>query len=181
MTIQPAQIKVPQALLFSFDPTELNLMVEIANHWMKMYACHEIDRGEVVGYHFLTVWSPIVTLQKLRKTPTFKTNSVQKGGYEWDIGAQHDVPLCVYELEMLCEMVKAAIECRLNRFLLIDKGSMAEVVSRRFTWSWSNSGVTKALSYKLELLEKMAGLFAGHSAYQSSCITLEKLGGVAYA
>lgn len=181
MTIQPAPIKIPQALLFSFDPTELNLMTEIANHWMKMYACHEIDRGEIVGMHFLTVWNPISTLEKLKRKPVFKTDSVLKGGYEFEIGGQLDVALCVYELEMLCEMVKAAIECRLNRFLLLDKGSMAEVVERRLTWSWANSRVTKALSNKLGLLEKVASLFAGHSAYQSSCFALEKLEGVAYA
>ncbi|WP_438461978.1 hypothetical protein [Marinomonas sp. PE14-40] len=181
MTAQPVKVKVPQTFLFTFTTTDLNLMTEIANHWMKMYACHEIERGEVVGYHFLTVWNPIVTLQKLREKPTFKTDSIQKGGYEWGIGAQHDVPLCVYEIQMLCEMVKAAIECRLNKFLLIDKGVMAEVVERRLTWSWANSAVTIALSRKLELLENFAGLFAGHSAYQTSCLTLERLSGVAYA
>ncbi len=181
MTTQPAPIKIPQALLFSFDPTELNLMTEIANHWMKMYVCHEIDRGEIVGMHFLTVWNPISTLEKLKDKPVFKTNSVLKGGYEFELGCQLDVALCVYELTMLCEMVKAAIECRLNRFLLIGKGSMAEVVDRRFTWSWSSSVSTKALSQKLELLGNLAGLFSGHSAYQSSCLSLEQLGGVAYA
>lgn len=181
MTTQTVQVAYPKTLLFSFTASERNLLKEIAGHWMKMYACHEVDRGNLVGLHFLTVWDPLVSLEKIRKQPCFKTDSIRKGGYEFDIGKQRDIPLCVFEIQMLCEMVKAAVECRLNRFLLIDKGSMADVVGRRLTWSWMNSQVTIALSHKLDLLDQVAGLFYGHSAYHSSCLEVEKLVGVEYA
>ena len=181
MTNQAIQMNGPKVLLFAFTVSERNLLTEIAGQWMKMYACHEVDRGNVVGFHFLTVWDPLVTLAKISKQPCFKTDGIKRGGYEFDIGRQRDLPLCVYEIEMLCEMVKAAVECRLNRFLLIDKGCMADVVGRRLTWSWMNSAVTVALSHKLALLEQVAGLFQGHSAYQSSCLKIERLEGVEYA
>jgi len=181
MTAHALHVNYPKTLLFSFTTSERNLLKEIAGHWMKMYACHEIDRGNLVGFHFLTVWDPLVTLEKIRLQPCFKTDAIRRDGYEFDIGRQRDVPLCVYEVQMLCEMVKAAVECRLNRFLLIDKGSMADVVGRRLTWSWMNSQVTIALSQKLDLLDQVAGLFYGHSAYQSSCLAIETLAGVEYA
>lgn len=181
MTVHANRMIKPKTLLFTFTTAERNLLAEIAGQWMKMYACHEVDRGNVVGFHFLTVWDPLVTLEKIRQQPCFKTDAIQRGGYEFDIGCQRDLPLCVYEVEMLCEMVKAAVECRLNRFLLIDKGCMADVIGRRLTWSWMNSRVTIALSHKLDLLEQVAGLFHGHSAYQSSCLKIERLEGVTYA
>jgi len=155
-------------------------MKEVAAQWMKIYACHEVDRGSVVGFHFLTVWNPLFTLSKIEETPTFMTSSVAVGGYEFEIGNQLTAPLCAYELEMLHDMVHAAIECRINHFMLIEKGRMADVIGQRLTWSWANSAVTIAVAEKMSLLNEFAGLFDGHSAYQSTIEQITRLQGVDY-
>ncbi|RUM56303.1 MAG: hypothetical protein DSY85_03125 [Marinomonas sp.] len=175
------QLKQPQAILFTFEAAEINICKAIAKHWMKMYTCHEIDRGLQVGFHFLTVWNPLFTLEKIEARRSFRTDKVRKGGYAFDLGAQLNVELCAYELEMLHEMVSAAVEVRLNQFMLIDQGSMADVVGPYLTQSWASSVAAKRLMEKLDVLKNLAGLFAGHSAYQSTCFNVAQMEGVEYA
>ena len=182
MTSNPTiQLKQPQALMFTFEAAEINICKAIAAHWMKMYTCHEIDRGNQPGFHFLTVWNPLFTLDKIEKRRSFRTDRIDNVGYAFDIGAQLNCELCVYELNMLHEMVSAAVEVRLNKFLLIDQGTMADVIGPYLTQSWASSVAAMRLKDKLDVLKNLAGLFAGHSAYQSTCIQVAQLEGVEYA
>ncbi|MBJ7536984.1 hypothetical protein [Marinomonas transparens] len=169
MTTQPTPLKKPQSMLFSFTTTELNVLKLIAHHWQKMYVCHEIDRGEVAGYTFLTLWSPEFTIQKLTETPSFKTDSISSTRYELgEFGAQVNAPLCRWELEMLATMVRYAVEGRLNCFLLLDKGRMNDVIGPYLTQSWTCNSGAAALANKVDLLGQVAGLFEGHSSYESA-------------
>lgn len=181
MSSNPKTLNTPKAIIFTFETAELNICRHIARHWMKMYVCHEIDRGLNAGFDFLTVWNPVFTIDKLKAKQSFRTDRVKRGGYEFGIGAQLESDLCVYELEMLHSMVSAAVEVRLNQFLLIDKGTMADVVGPYLTQSWASSAAAKALGEKLNYLKSVAGLFAGHSAYQSTCVQISQMGGVEYA
>ncbi|WP_067095544.1 hypothetical protein [Marinomonas atlantica] len=182
MSSNPAtQLKQPQAILFTFETAELNICRQVARHWMKMYTCHEIDRGMHPGMDFVCIWSPMTTLDKIDQKRSFRTDRIQKGGYPFDIGAQAKIELCVYELNMLSDMVSAAVDVRLNQFLLIDKGTMADVIGPYLTQSWASSVAAKRLKEKLDVLKNLAGLFAGHSAYQSTCLQIAQLGGVEYA
>lgn len=181
MSSNPTPLKQPQAILFTFETAELNICRQVARHWMKMYTCHEIDRGMQPGFHFLTVWNPLFTLDKINERRSFRTDRVNGGGYAFDIGAQLSCELCAYELNMLHEMVSAAVDVRLNQFMLIDQGTMADVIGPYLTQSWASSVAAKRLKEKLDVLKNLAGLFAGHSAYQSTCIQVAQLEGVEYA
>ncbi|WP_417552060.1 hypothetical protein [Marinomonas fungiae] len=174
-------LKQPQAILFTFEAAEINICKAIAKHWMKMYVCHEIDRGIHPGLDFVSVWNPLCTLEKIEAKHSFRTDRVRVGGYAFDIGAQMSCDLCTYELDMLHKMVSAAVEVRLNQFLLMDQGTMADVVGPYLTQSWASSVAANRLREKLDILQNLAGLFAGHSMYQSTCLQLAQIKGVEYA
>lgn len=175
------QLKQPQAILFTFESAEINICKAIAKHWMKMYTCHEIDRGIHPGLDFISVWNPLFTLEKIEAKRSFRTDRVHSGAYEFGIGAQQECELCTYELDMLHKMVRAAVEVRLNQFMLLDQGTMADVVGPYLTQSWASSVAANRLMEKLDVLQNLAGLFAGHSMYQSTCMQLAQMKGVEYA
>ena len=181
MSLQPYQntLKKNNCLQFNFSTPEINVARLIASHWQKMYACFEIDRGEPVGFTFLTIWSPSVTLSKIEKQPSFKSSALTHHHYAvGDLGAQMNAPLTRWELEMLTNMVTAAVEGRLNRFLLMDKGMMNDVVGAYLTQSWTCNRTAIELAKKLAYLNNYAGLFDGHSAYQTAIATIERMQGV---
>ncbi|WP_394178442.1 hypothetical protein [Marinomonas posidonica] len=179
MTAQPVSAPRIEAVLFSFTKTEINVMRLISAHWQKMYACHEIDRGEPVGLTLYSVWSPSFTLEKLSQQPSFRTDRVTSECYDvGSIGAQLSFPLCTWELDMLSAMVNFAIRGQLNRFLLTDKGVMADVVGSHFTQSWTCNSTAIAVAEKLDLLRSVAGLFSGHSGYAFALQRVERLQGV---
>ncbi|WP_147290583.1 hypothetical protein [Marinomonas piezotolerans] len=166
-------------LLFSFSASEINVARLIGNHWRKMYVCHEIDRGEVAGWTFITVWDPEQTISKIQRQPSFKTSSLTQHHYELgEIGAQLNAPLTRWELEMLNNMVTAAIEGRLNRFLLLDEGVMNDVLGSYLTQSWTCNSTAIALAEKLQLLQHFAGMSDGHSSYQTALTAVERTKGV---
>lgn len=180
MTAQPASITQKiNCLLFSFSPAEINVARLIGNHWRKMYVCHEIDRGDVAGWTFITVWDPEQTLNKIQRQSSFRTSTLTHYGYELgEIGAQLNAPLTRWELEMLTSMVTAAIEGRLNRFLLLDKGAMNDVLGAYLTQSWTCNSTAIALAEKLQLLQEFAGLSDGNSAYLSAINAIQRMQGV---
>lgn len=67
---------------------------------------------------------------------------------------------------MLSQMVNAAIKGELDRFLLHDKGVMRDVIGAHFTQSWTCNSSAVALANKLSLLQEVAGVFVGSSAYE---------------
>lgn len=179
MSKQPSIIKKPQAILFTFTTTELNVLRLIANHWQKMYVCHEIDRGDAPGMTFYCVWSPLFTIDKLQSQPTFKTDTITQDRYDvGDIGAQVEFPLCAWELDMLSCMTSHAVEGRLNRFLLTDKGVMTDVIGPYLTQSWTCNAAAVSIAEKLSLLSLVAGLFEGHSGYELAVRQLKRMNGV---
>lgn len=176
---QPISLNNTNCLLFSFSASEINIARMIGNHWQKMFVCFEIDRGEPAGFTFLSVWSPAITLDKIQDQPTFKTSSITHNHYQvGELGAQINAPLTRWELEMLTNMVTAAVEGRLNRFLLTDTGVMNDVVGGYLTQSWTCNSTAIALAEKLRLLQEYAGLFDGHSAYQAALGAVARMKGV---
>lgn len=164
MTTQPAALIIPQSILFTFTAAELNVLRLIGSHWSKMFVCHEIDRGGIAGETFMRVWSPEYTLMKLRDQPSFLSNSVEKEPYSIDgFFNQMQHPLCCFELEMLIRMVNAAVIGQLDKFLLLEKGVMRDVIGSHFTQSWTVNSAAHALANKLMMLERVMGLFEGHS------------------
>jgi hypothetical protein len=131
-----------------------------------MFVCHEIDKGGIAGETFMRVWSPEYTLVKLRDRPSFNSSSVEKAPYELGFFEQTQHPLCCFELDMLMRMVKAAVTGHLDKFLLLEKGVMRDVIGPHFTQSWTVNSGAHALANKLIVLEKVAGLFDGHSGYE---------------
>lgn len=181
MAGQVAALRTPKTLLISFSNTEINLIRLVAGHWAKMWTCNEIDRGEVPGMSFIQVWSPFFTVEKLQAVPSFRTDMVERDPYEVGIGRQLDWPLCQFELSMLKRMVCAAVEGRLNSFMMMDKGVMQDVLGPVLTQSWTCNASAGALAQKLTILEEVAGLFEGHSLYQSVERQMHGLQGVEYA
>lgn len=138
----------------------------IGNHWSKMFVCHEIDRGGIAGETFMRVWSPEYTLMKLRERPSFNSNSVEREPYSFDgFFEQSQHPLCCFELDMMMRMVNAAVKGELDRFLLLEKGTMRDVIGPHFTQSWTVNATAHAVANKMIMLERVAGLFDGHSSY----------------
>ncbi len=179
MTAQPTQLKTPQSILFSFTKTDLNVLRLIAAHWQKMYVCHEIDRGDAPGMTFYSVWSPLFTIDKLGAQPSFRTDRVTQECYEvGNIGAQLEFPLCAWELDMLSAMTNYAVRGKLNRFLLTQRGVMADVVGPYLTQSWTCNQVAIAVAEKLDLLRGVAGLFTGHSGYELASKGISRMNGV---
>ncbi len=151
----------------------------IAAHWQKMFVCHEIDRGDAPGMTFYCVWSPLFTIDKLEGQPSFRTDRVEKGVYGiGEIGAQVGFPLCTWELDMLSAMTNYAVRGQLNRFLLTEKGVMADVVGPYLTQSWTCNQTAIALAEKLDLLRGVAGLFTGHSGYELAVKGIRRMNGV---
>jgi hypothetical protein len=138
----------------------------IGNHWSKMFVCHEIDRGGIAGESFMRVWSPEYTLMKLRQSPSFNSSSVERDAYSFDDYLnQMGHPLCCFELDMLMRMVNAAVTGELDKFLLLEKGVMRDVIGPYFTQSWTVNSAAHALANKMIILERVAGMFEGHSGY----------------
>ena len=166
MTAQPKTLQKVQSILFTFTAAELNVLRLIGNHWSKMFVCHEIDRGGIAGESFMRIWSPEYTLMKLREQPSFLSSSVEKEPYAFDgFFNQVQHPLCCFELDMLMRMVRAAIVGELDKFLLLEKGVMRDVIGSHFTQSWTVNGSAHDLANKMIILERVAGMFDGHSGY----------------
>jgi hypothetical protein len=167
MTVQPKPLNKVQSILFSFTTTELNVLRLIASHWQKMFVCHEIDKGGIAGETFMSIWSPEYTLMKLRDKPSFNSSSVDKGRYSFEgFFEQSAHPLCCFELDMMMRMVNAAVKGELDKFLLLEKGTMRDVIGPHFTQSWTVNSAAHALANKMVILERVAGMFEGHSDYQ---------------
>ena len=151
----------------------------IGNHWSKMFVCHEIDRGDAPGMTFYCVWSPLFTIDKLVSQPSFKTDNITQDAYAvGEIGAQVGFPLCAWELDMLSTMTGYAVRGQLNRFLLTEKGVMTDVVGAYLTQSWTCNQTAIAIAEKLDLLRLVAGLFEGHSGYESAVRGIRRMNGV---
>jgi len=128
---------------------------------------------------FYCVWSPLFTIDKLQDQPSFKTDGVEQNTYViGDIGAQVEWPLCTWELDMLSAMANYAVRGQLNRFMLLDKGVMADVIGQYLTQSWTCNQTAIAVAEKLDLLRGVAGLFTGHSGYDLAMNGIRRMNGV---
>ncbi|MEL0621766.1 hypothetical protein V6238_01555 [Marinomonas arenicola] len=175
MTAQSTKLSAPQSILFTFTATDLNVLRLIANHWSKMFVCHEIDRGLIPGETIMTIWSPEYTLMKLRDMPTFYSHTISKEVYEFGVPlAQYDWPLCCWELEMLAKMTRAAVTGELDRFMLNDKGVMRDVLGTHFTQSWTCNSSAMAVANKLNLLDEVSGMFFGSSSYELAMLHVKR-------
>lgn len=149
--------QTPSSLL-SFSASEIEMLLEIARHWMKLKACHEIDNDLILGGFFYKTWNPRSTILKIEKQCE-KRGKIKRGGWslmplrladDFDPLALGDDPLSKIELVLVGDMVAAAASGGLKRFAM-DGAVLQEVQGLKVSAYWSGVKALKPLSEKLAL------------------------------
>ena len=156
--IHPLNPNTPSSML-SFSASDLNTMLEVARHWMKMRVCHEVDNDLMTGGFFYQSWNPRLSILKIEKQAEKKGKS-QFGDWclmplrlpiEFDPMEMGEDPLSKTEIVQLSEMMVAAVTGKLKRFLVPNGAVMQEVESERYTSIWPSSKAAKVVAEKLAL------------------------------
>ena len=156
--VQPLNHNIPSSML-SFSATDLNTMLEVARHWMKMRLCYEVDHDKWTGQFFVESWNPRLSIQKIEKQATKKGQS-KFGDWclmplrlpaEFDPMALGEDPLSKSEIIYLSEMMVTAVTGKLKAFLVPDGGVMQEVESERYTAVWPSSKAARNVAEKLAM------------------------------
>jgi hypothetical protein len=143
--------------LLNFSVVEVELMLEIARHWMKLKVNHEIDNDLIVGWFFLDTWNPRLTIQKIEKSG--RTGKTGLSGWavmplrlaeNFDISAMGADQLSKTELALLSGMMTAAATCGLKRYLM-DGKTLGEIPSVRKSTSYAKKSAVQHIAEKLEL------------------------------
>jgi hypothetical protein len=147
----------PSSML-SFSASELEIMLEVARHWMKLRACHEIDNDLIMGAFFYQSWNPRATILKIEKQGV-TIGKIKRSGWalmplrlvsDFDPLALGDDPLSKVEIVQLSEMMTAAVSGGLKRFLM-NGAVMQEVEGAKVSVYWSTVKPAKAVAEKLAL------------------------------
>lgn len=156
-TIQRPKQSTPSSML-SFSVSELELMLEVARHWMKLRACYEIDNDLFMGGFFYQSWNPRLSILKIEKQGQ-QRGKTRLGGWvlmpsrladDFDPTALGDDPLSKPELIQLSEMMTAAVSGGLKRFLM-DGATMQEAEGQKRSVYWSTVKAARLVAEKLDI------------------------------
>ncbi|WP_392385093.1 hypothetical protein [Marinomonas primoryensis] len=144
--------------LMTFANVEIEVLLEVARHWMKMRVCHEVDQDLQMGWFFLGTWNPRFSILKIEKQGARKGRT-GFGGWsvmplriaeEFDPREMGDDPISKQELVLLRDMMVAAVTGGLKRFLMNGAASMSEIAGRSSIF-WCKDSVALKLAEKLDL------------------------------
>lgn len=157
--IHPLNHNTPSSML-SFSANELELMLEVARHWMKLRACHEIDNDLIMGGFFYQSWNPRLTILKIEKQGV-TLGKIKRGGWalmplrlaaDFDPLALGEDPLSKVEIVMLSEMMTAAVTGGLKRFMM-NGAVLQEMEGAKVSVYWSSVKAAKVVAEKLALAQ----------------------------
>ncbi|PJE55633.1 hypothetical protein [Marinomonas sp. BSi20584] len=145
--------------LMTFANVEIEVLLEVARHWMKMRVCHEVDQDLQTGWFFMGTWNPRFSILKIEKQGARK-GKTSFGGWsvmplrlaeKFEPREMGDDPFSKQELVLLSEMMVAAVTGKLKRFLMDGAATMPEVDGVRHSAKWTGSAVALRLAEKLDL------------------------------
>jgi hypothetical protein len=146
--------------MLNFSASDLEIMLEVARHWMKLRACHEIDNDLIMGAFFYQSWNPRATILKIEKQGA-SIGKIKRGGWalmplrlaaDFDPLALGDDSLSKVEIIQLSEMMAAAVSGGLKRFLM-NGAVMQEMEGAKVSVYWSSVKAAKVVAEKLALAQ----------------------------